>query len=545
MSGKSKVFVREATGLVREMSTLDYAITTMNGVVPMAAIAMTPFWILVAIPGGDPIIGIVIACIFSVFGTIFSYAMTCATFPRTDSPYVTQSRVLAPWIGWPSETLMWFGWVIALALYPSGFFIFLALIPSLYAMGTSTGDVGLIATANWLMSDPMPTLILGTIFLIFCLFIAIAGTKTLVRTFQLPVTVIMFIMIFLMLGLFATITPAHFAELMPKYLGNTLEGIVSAGKDLPSMVPISYDFYPLMAAAAFGAGSANTYWAGYVAGEVRHGREAKMQAMTMIVPSIGITLLCAITYSLLYGLAGRDFLIAVTNFSYIGSTVVKAPLSWGGVAIPYLALMAADNYWLQLIILLGLICTALAYVPATWLIITRELFAWSFDRLIPAKFSEVSERFHTPVWSIVTNFIVAEILLILFTLYAQYLSAFFVIGWDTTLISIALLCMAAALLPLRKQLWAQSPVKNWKVAGIPLIVIAGIIGAYYNWWAVAVFTFTPAVGFGNLTDLGIPRATWIMILTAAIPFVLYWIVRAYRKRQGIDMDMIFRQVPPE
>jgi hypothetical protein len=43
-----------------------------------------------------------LACIFSVFGTIFSYALTCATFPRTDSPYVTQTRVLAPWIGWPS-----------------------------------------------------------------------------------------------------------------------------------------------------------------------------------------------------------------------------------------------------------------------------------------------------------------------------------------------------------------------------------------------------------------------------------------------------------
>jgi len=83
------------------------------------------------------------------------------------------------------------------------------------------------------------------------------------------------------------------------------------------------------------------------------------------------------------------------------------------------------------------------------------------------------------------------------------------------------------------------------VLGIPLIVITGIIGAYYNWWAVAVFTFTPAVGFAAITDWGIPRATWIMILTAAIPFVLYWIVRAYRKGQGIDIDMIFREVPPE
>ena len=524
---------------------MDYMLTAMNGVVPMAAIAMTPFWILVAIPGGDPIIGIIVACIFSVFGTIFSYALTCATFPRTDSPYVTQTRVLAPWIGWPSETLMWFGWVIALALYPSGFFIFLALIPSLYAMGISSGNVGLIATANWLIADPMPTLILGTIFLIFCLAVAIAGTKTLVRTLQIPITVVMFIMIFLMLGLFATMTPAHFAELMPKYLGNTLDGIVSAGKDLPSMVPTSYEFYPLMAAAAFGAGSANTYWAGYVAGEVRHGRDAKMQATAMIIPSVLITLLCAVTYSLLYGLAGRNFLIAVTNFSYIGSEVVKAPLSWGGVAIPYLVLMAADNYWLQLIILLGLICTSLAYVPATWLIITRELFAWSFDRLIPAKFSEVSERFHTPVWSIVANFIIAEILLILFTLYCPVPISLLRdrMGHDAYLDRIALRgrCSAA-----------------FKEASVGTVTCEELEGgrdpcdshSRHHWRILqrvgsCVFTLTPAVGFGNITDFGIARATWIMILTAAIPFVLYWIVRAYRKSQGIDIDMIFHEVPPE
>jgi basic amino acid/polyamine antiporter, APA family len=545
MSGKPKVFVREATGLVRTISQMDHLVTNMNGVVPLAAIAMTPFWIFVAIPGGDPIIAIVIAALFSIFGTCSSYAMTAATFPRSGSPYVTQSRVLAPWIGWPSEALMWFGWIVALALYPSGFFIYLALVPSLYAMGISSGNAGLIATASWLMADPTATILLGTVFLLFCLGIAIAGTKVLVRSFQLPITVIMFIAIFVMIGAFAAKSPEQFAALMPKYLGNTREGIIAAGKDLPSMVPISGAFYPLMAAAGFTAGSANTYWNAYAVGEVKHANNAKMQVIAMTVPSMVITVLCVIIYSQLYSLAGRDFLIALINFSSIGSQVIKAPLSWGGVAIPYIALMAVDNYWLQLIILLGLISATLAYVPATWLVITRDMFAWSFDRLLPAKFSEVSDRFHTPVWNIFFNFILAEILLMIFTYYAQYLSAAFVIGWDTTLIAVTILCVAAAVLPLRKHLWENSPVKNWKVAGIPIITIVGIIGAYYNGFAVWVYTVTPAVGFGNITDLGIPRATWLMILIAAVPFVFYWIIRAYRKRQGIDIDLIFREVPPE
>ncbi len=41
-------------------------------------------------------------------------------------------------------------------------------------------------------------------------------------------------------------------------------------------------------------------------------------------------------------------------------------------------MMLADNYWLQLIIMLRLICATLAYVPATWPITTpkEEAGAW-------------------------------------------------------------------------------------------------------------------------------------------------------------------------
>jgi hypothetical protein len=70
MASKPKVFVREATGLVREIGVRDHALTAMNGVVPLAAIAMTPFWIYVAIPGGDPTIGIILGCLFGIFGYI-------------------------------------------------------------------------------------------------------------------------------------------------------------------------------------------------------------------------------------------------------------------------------------------------------------------------------------------------------------------------------------------------------------------------------------------------------------------------------------------
>jgi amino acid transporter len=511
----------------------------MNGVVPVMAIAMTPFWIYLAIPGGDPIVGIVLGCLFGIFGYMTAYAMSAATFPRSGSPWVMQSRVLSPWIGWPSEALMWFGWVVALALYPSGFFAYMCLIPGLYAMGISGANPALIATANWLISDPNPTFVLGTLFLIFCMLIAVSGTRRLVRDFQIPVTVVMFIAIFVMIWLYATTSRAQLVGLIPKYMGNTYQGILDAGKGLPSTGNISWGFDAVMGAAGFSAGSANCYWNAWNSGEVKRAGDVKMQMYSMWIPSLVITALAVLIYFQLYGLMGRDFLISLISNSSLSSTIVKAPIQWGGVAIPYTALMLADNYWLQALITLGLICGTLAYVPATWLVITRDMFAWSFDRLLPSKFSEVNERFHTPVWSILATFVIAEVMLYIFTYFSQYMSGFFAVGWDATLVETTILCIAVALLPLKKNLWDSSPVKNWKLAGIPIISIVGIIGAYYNGYAVYLYSTSSAVGFAG-TGGG-----WVVLGVGIIAFVLYGIVRAYRKSQGIDIDIVFREVPPE
>jgi len=37
----------------------------------------------------------------------------------------------------------------------------------------------------------------------------------------------------------------------------------------------------------------------------------------------------------------------------------------------------------------------------------------------------------------------------------------------------------------------------------------------------------------------------LIIAVSVAPFVLYWIIRAVRRRQGIDLDFIFRELPPE
>ncbi len=536
-----KTFVREATGLVREISFFDHLLTNMNGVVPLAALALTPWWIWFAVPGGDPLLATVLGFIFSVVGSILSFAMLSATFPRSGAPYVATSRVLHPAIGWPAEALMWIGWIFALALYPS-FMITWGLVPGLYTMGISTGNAGLVSAALAL-KDPLWVIAVGTIFLLICLGVTIVGTKTLVRTFQLPMTVMMFIGIFVIIGLWVTATPAALSNVLPTYLGSNSTAIISYAKSnyAPAFTPLSLAPIPILFSLGFTAGSFNSYWNSYASGEVRRAGDAKTHLYAMIIPSTIMALIVIIALVAARLTVGNDILVSMNEILSNNASFFSIPAITGfsgSMTMILVPMMLANNPVAQFIIMASMVAATFCYVPANMLILSREWFAWAFDRLLPAKFADVSERFHTPVLSIFVNWLLAFIVFIAFTFYASYLGFFTTAAWDTTLVTIAVVCLAAALLPLRKNLWDTSPVRQFKIAGVPVITIGGLLGFFYNGLAVYAFTFTPSLGFG------LP-STGVLIGGFLIPFVLYWIINAIRRSQGIDLGMIFRSLPPE
>ncbi len=534
----SKTFVREATGLVREIGFLDHLVTNMNGVVPLAAIVLTPWWVFFAVKGGDVMLAILAGWLLTMFGSLISYSMTSATFPRSAAPYIANSRVLHPAVGWPTEVLMWLGWIMALALYP-GFMITWALVPGLYTIGVSSG-VKAFVDAAFALSQPEWALIAGFLMLVPTSLITVLGTRKLVRTFQLPITIIMFIAIIVLIAIWATTSRSQLESVLPKYLNTNFDTILNEAKaSYPeAMIPPIYAFGPIMAAIAFTAGSFNTYWNSWAVGEVRRASDLKMQLASMWIPSTLIAIIVGLTSGMAQAILGRDFLVAMTQILTNNPGFFEGVPTMPAYAMTLIPLMIADNPVVQFIIMIGTICGVLAYFPASWLIVTREWFAWSFDRLLPERFSRVSDKYHTPVWSIIVNLIVASIFMVLFIYFIEYLAFFTTAAWDTTLVPIALLCLSAALLPLRKEIWSLSPANKYKIGPIPIITIGGILGFIYNGAAVLFFTITPELG------MGLP-STLLLIFTFLIPFILYWIVRSIRKRQGIDIDLIFKSIPPE
>jgi amino acid transporter len=63
--------------------------------------------------------------------------------------------------------------------------------------------------------------------------------------------------------------------------------------------------------------------------------------------------------------------------------------------------------WLAVIIAIGAVFWVANDIPPFLLVASRTFFAMSFDRMMPEKFSYVSERWHAPVWSLIITAVFA------------------------------------------------------------------------------------------------------------------------------------------
>jgi hypothetical protein len=98
---------------------------------------------------------------------------------------------------------------------------------------------------------------------------------------------------------------------------------------------------------------------------------------------------------------------------------------------------------------------------------------------------------------------------------------------------------------LRKGLYASSPAKNFKIAGIPVMPAAGAISAVFFALAFWLLWRDP-IAAGPLVKLSkMPVEAWITLGAIVAGTVWYFGARAYRRRQGIDISLAFQQIPIE
>ena len=208
---------------------------------------------------------------------------------------------------------------------------------------------------------------------------------------------------------------------------------------------------------------------------------------------------------------------------------------------PLLASFYFHSELISALIILAFGAWFLGWAGTLFLSSTRVIFAAAFDRILPEKVADVSERRHVPVWALVLMLVPA---LIVSAFYA-YTSTFRTWILDATLvIAVTFLgsAIAAMILPWRKKrLYESSPMARYKVAGIPLITVAGFLTAVF-----LGFNLTSGTGSrtGPLRDQR-PRLARVHGAMYLLALVVYVVAKVVRKNQGIDLSAIHKEIPVE
>ena len=526
---KSAAFVRDATGIVRSISPLQAFITTVAVTNIGFGVATTYLPMVAIFPGTNIPLAFVLVLPFLLV-TSALYSLLSLSMPRSGGDYVWSGRILHPSVG----SSLAFTNVIFNAIFMGFFantFVTYGLFSVFDTIGALTNNPGLISWSSSVFTNLTWVTGIGGILIVYMALTMISGTTNYLKH-QLVYWVIGMIGTITAMAFLFSANPSSFASTFDRLMGSytTYQGIIA--KANVSFTPGTIAFGAL--ALAWLANNGYQY-SGYFSGEVKQVRRS------MFLSTMGNNLVSTTIYAVfalaLVNAVGERWLNSVAALSVVSAS------NWG-IPVPpnpyFFASLLANNVILATVINLGLIAWAIIIIPSNWMATTRIIMAMGFDRILPGRFADVSDRFHTPVKAII--FVAAITFLgLLATNYYGAVSANLNYTVVYTFI-LAVVSLGGAIFPfVRKTIYQQSAIAPYKVAGIPVVTIVGIISCGF----FAFLSYTAGVN----SAIGGPNGFYSLVLAVAALVgsgAIYFISKAYHSsRSHIDISMNFKEIPPE
>ena len=528
MRTAKREFLRDATGLVRELSLRDAVFYNFTVLAPGLGFVFYMFYGVATFPGVDLGLAMMLSGPFFILHA-FVVGQMMASMPRSGFDYVYISRTLNPALGFSVNWVF----VIFQALSMGPFFIFInqwCLSGYFSALGTIFNDPGYIALGA-LLSQPFWEFVIGTIILAVVAGFLLSGLKWSMRAILVS-EVIGWAGMILAFAIFATTSPQTFQAVWDHYIGSQMTYAQVEPTALQNGLTYSMGWGPFVAAALYAAFNVIGYQASaYLGGEVKRGESniAKSAVISEVI-AIAFTI---IGYYAIVSSAGYGFLAGSAYLNLIG----KLPVA---TFYMFMAALLVPNPLVIALIYLSVFLWIMVAIIGLILLLVRCVFAWAFDRIGPMGLAAISERTHGPTWS--------TVLIVLVTWLGIYISTFtgitlFVNFVLLLVVAYSVSTFAAAILPYhKKEIFKNSPrIVNYKIGGkIPLITITAGIVTLFFWFVAYMVLVTPSIaGYVNMQTVG------SMLGVALIGTALFELVKVYRQRQGIDMKYLFSEIPPE
>jgi APA family basic amino acid/polyamine antiporter len=535
------LFLRNATGLVRGWSVRDsiiYACLATNFV----TLAIYEFaFAAPAFPKGQLITSVVISGIWVSF-LVVAYAGLIVTIPRAGGDYVWQTRILGSGLGFVTAATGW--WFILWLWAPIyGNILAVQFFEPLWAtLKWTWPGSGSTAGAAWF----------GThtgIFVVSLITIALAGLLVSIGMagyarfqkwcFYGGLVGFAVIVVLLLVNNHATFVNSFNTETHKLFgLNNAYGATQAAAAKIPGYAPTHLGFGPLgptfllIPVMMFFILWPN--WGATLYGEIRGASDFR-RVLTGMFGGLWITVVLTVGFLLLIDkTVGWAFYQNSNQLNFNGAGVLPI---W-----PYPVLFAAwlvHNTAFQVILILVMSLWFFGWVGTLFLSSTRVIFAAAFDRVLPDRAAEVSEKRKVPVYSLILMLLPA---VGLSAIYA-YNSTFVKYTYDATLvIAVTFLfsAIAVVLLPfVKKDLWRASPASKIRIFGVQIVPVAG-------WVTIGLLGFNLYEWLTNDSYFVNLRPSLIFMgAMYVLAIVVYVVARIVRKRQGIDLGLVNKEIPVE
>jgi amino acid transporter len=509
---RSKVFLRDATGLTKQVSLLDAIAINVSYMSVGAALALVGFTMLAlpTVSGVNLVYGSAIAALLAVPQMIV-YTMMSRRVSRTGGDYVWLSRSLGGFVG---STITFMGITVETMPY-----LALIALSAVFAIGTVglslgfSGMLGLALPGNLERADPSSQFLLATVMIVVLIGLNIIKPRL---GFKL-------ISVFWIIGLIA--------------IASAVITLLSAGRagvenyinhlNIPNMTYASlansysgpsFDLNGTLLMMPYFA--LFTYPWFNAAPSV--GSELKGKASRWNIP---ISLLIAflvvtIPYASMYYVGGFAFTTAALSNPAL---VIDHSFNFWS-----LAMGVSSNPGVSFIIGLGWITLTVAILAFGVITISRYMLAQAFDRFLPETLAYVSPKYGSPVIAHLFDLVVTIIVLGL---------AAFLYGTISSLYGAVMASMIYfAFVGLGAVVYA---IRNEEGGSRVILSLAGGMQIAVFVYLTYEFLAYPSIWGGNALAYG------YIVVSFILGSVIYLISKRKNLKAGLSMDLAFKEIPPE
>jgi amino acid transporter len=536
------LFLRKATGLVKGWSRFDAFLYSFMSVNFVTLGLFFAFSVLAFVPDGQVLPALLMSGVFVSF-LVVTYASLISVMPRAGGDYVWQSRVFGGGVAFVLSITGW--WFILWYWAPIyGNILNVEVFQPLAAIFQLDSVSTFLASNNGLFFVCVVTVLLAG----YLVSLGMEGYAKVQKVcFYIGMAALLIVFLIMLFGSRSGFESAFNEEAANLFgaSGNVYQQTIetattnNAGPIVPDLgfTPFFGPSLLLIPFLCFWILWPN--WGATLYGEVRGASDFR-RVLGGMMWGLWVTVAVAVVFVLLAAkFFGWEFFNGA-NLNYWATVY-----GFGEATIPvwsYAPLLASfylHNEVITALIILAFGAWFLGWAGTLFLSSTRVIFAAAFDRILPEKVADVSERRHVPVYALILMLVPA---LIVSAFYA-YTSTFKTWILDATLVIAVTFfgaSIAAMVLPWRKKrLYESSPMVRYKVGGIPLISVAGFVTAAFLGFNLWHWFTNDLYAVNNRDSLIFMGSMYLLAI------IVYVVAKVVRRGQGIDLSAIHREIPVE